>query len=279
MSKQQTAYKPSTVAGRHQKQALPSAQQSQQQQQQQSQQQQQPPGQGFKLLGLQLHPGSSVVSYVYIKRQKAQDGHSISNALYVTGMPLGVDEEALQAIFQLFGAVEDIVMHPSKVNRLSQLLSGPLELHRSACTGLQGHAAGTATTAVSADPLTRRAAPQIHHGCHAVVLLLLTTLSHACPPTPVCLQRSAAVVFESPEGVTAAMKQGGSRQLVQYELPPPEGPLGLKSWVAQHKAARPGNLELQKQVWDRDCCKECRGSLLCSECVSRRRAALLQSTQ
>lgn len=46
------------------------------------------------------------------------------------------------------------------------------------------------------------------------------------------------------------MKQGSSGQLVQFELPLPEGPVGLKAWVAAHKAARPGNDELQKQVWE-----------------------------
>lgn len=62
------------------------------------------------------------------------------------------------------------------------------------------------------------------------------------------MQRSAAVVYETPDGVSAALKQGSSGQLVQYELPVPEGPVGLKAWVAQHKAARPGNAELQQQV-------------------------------
>jgi len=62
------------------------------------------------------------------------------------------------------------------------------------------------------------------------------------------VQRSAAVVYDSAEGVSAAMKQAGSGQLVQYELLQPEGPVGLKAWVAAHKAARPGNQELQKRV-------------------------------
>jgi hypothetical protein len=44
------------------------------------------------------------------------------------------------------------------------------------------------------------------------------------------------------------MKQGSSGQLVQFELPLPEGPVGLKAWVAAHKVSRPGNDELQKQV-------------------------------
>jgi hypothetical protein len=64
----------------------------------------------------------------------------------------------------------------------------------------------------------------------------------------VALQRAAAVVFDAVDGVSAAMKQGGSGQVVQYELPPPEGPVGLKAWVADHKTARPGNEALQQQV-------------------------------
>jgi hypothetical protein len=78
----------------------------------------------------------------------------------------------------------------------------------------------------------------------------------------VLLQRSAAVVYDSAEGVSAAMKQGSSGQLVQFELPLPEGPVGLKAWVAAHKAARPGNEELQKQV----CCAAMRCAVL-FECL------------
>lgn len=55
-------------------------------------------------------------------------------------------------------------------------------------------------------------------------------------------------MYDSAEGVSAAMKQGSSGQLVQFEMPLQEGPVGLKAWVAAHKAARPGNEELQKQV-------------------------------
>lgn len=86
--------------------------------------------QGLKSLGLQLHQGSSLVTYVYIKRQKAQGGvdaerttaAAAAHALYVTGLPLGLDEASLQAIFQLFGEVVDVVMHPSKVS--SDILAG-----------------------------------------------------------------------------------------------------------------------------------------------------------
>jgi hypothetical protein len=36
--------------------------------------------------------------------------------------------------------------------------------------------------------------------------------------------------------------------VVEYEPPAPEGPAGLKAWVQQHKAERPGAAALQKQV-------------------------------
>jgi ABC-type transport system involved in cytochrome bd biosynthesis fused ATPase/permease subunit len=115
--KQKTSHLQLKQQAPHRQQQEQQHQQQQQQQQHQEQQQQHQAAQGFKSLGLQLHPDSSLITYVYIKRQKAQDGDAAStaHALYVTGLPLGVDEAALQAIFQLFGDVEDVVMHASKV--------------------------------------------------------------------------------------------------------------------------------------------------------------------
>ncbi|KAF8072922.1 Rrp7a [Scenedesmus sp. PABB004] len=151
-----------------------------------AQQQQQPPAGGgrgsgggrgeFRSLGLRLHASSPVVSYVFVKRHREGEGEAAANALYVTGLPLGVDEVSLGSIFGVFGAVEQTVMHPSK--------------------------------------------------------------------------RSAALVFESPEGVASALSHARGGQVVECALPLPDGPLGLKAWVAEHKAARPGNAELQKQLDD-----------------------------
>lgn len=62
------------------------------------------------------------------------------------------------------------------------------------------------------------------------------------------LQRSAAVVYESSEDVAKALRHASSGQVVDFPLPVPEGPVGLKAWVAQHKAQRPGNAVLHKQV-------------------------------
>lgn len=77
--------------------------------------------------------------------------------------------------------------------------------------------------------------------CAAVYPLLML-------PPSLRTQRSAAVVYDSVEAVSKAMKHGSTGELVQLELPLPEGPIGLKAWVAAHKAARPGNEQLQKQV-------------------------------
>lgn len=63
-----------------------------------------------------------------------------------------------------------------------------------------------------------------------------------------CLQRSAALVYEDSRDVQKAVSHASSGQVIECVLPLPEGPLGLKSWVAAHKAQRPGNQQLQKQV-------------------------------
>ncbi|KAF6266678.1 ribosomal RNA-processing protein 7-domain-containing protein [Scenedesmus sp. NREL 46B-D3] len=115
--------------------------------------------------------------YVFIKHHKPKEGEAeVPNALYVTGLPLGLDEVGLAAVFTVFGHVVNVVLHPSK--------------------------------------------------------------------------RSAAVVYESSEGVSQALSHASSGQVVDFPLPVPEGPVGLKAWVAQHKARRPGNAELQKQLDD-----------------------------
>jgi hypothetical protein len=61
-------------------------------------------------------------------------------------------------------------------------------------------------------------------------------------------------VYDSPAGVSAALRHAGTGQIVEFDLgTEAEGqqqaePVGLKAWVAAHKAARPGNAVLAKQV-------------------------------
>ncbi|GBF94015.1 hypothetical protein Rsub_07283 [Raphidocelis subcapitata] len=66
-------------------------------------------------------------------------------------------------------------------------------------------------------------------------------------------KRSCVVVFAEAASARRALAAAGSGQVVEYEPPAPEGPRGLKAWVQQHKAARPGAAALQKQLdeWGR----------------------------
>eukprot|EP00878_Enallax_costatus_P032670 GHUV01035920.1.p1 GENE.GHUV01035920.1~~GHUV01035920.1.p1 ORF type:complete len:166 (+),score=35.05 GHUV01035920.1:268-765(+) len=129
----------------------------------------------YKALGLRLHVNSPFISYVFIKHHVGHDSDSeVANALYVTGLPLGLDEVSLEGIFAVFGEVANVVVHPTK--------------------------------------------------------------------------RSAALVYDDSSNVTKALSHAASGQIIECPLPLPEGPLGLKAWVAQHKARRPGNQQLQKQV-------------------------------
>lgn len=70
----------------------------------------------YKSLGLRLHANSPCISYVFAKHHKPLDSDSeVANALYVTGLPLGLDEVSLESIFSVFGEVANVVVHPTKV--------------------------------------------------------------------------------------------------------------------------------------------------------------------
>jgi hypothetical protein len=70
----------------------------------------------FQSLGLRLHADTPHISYVFIKHHKPKEGEAeVPNALYVAGLPLGLDEVSLEAVFSVFGHVANVVLHPSKV--------------------------------------------------------------------------------------------------------------------------------------------------------------------
>lgn len=65
------------------------------------------------------------------------------------------------------------------------------------------------------------------------------------------IQLSCIVVFDSPAGKRAALKTAGTGQIVECDLEDAAeaaGYSGLKAWVEEHKAARPGKAALQQQV-------------------------------
>eukprot|EP00877_Chromochloris_zofingiensis_P015093 jgi/Chrzof1/9838/Cz04g17280.t1 len=74
-------------------------------------------------------------------------------------------------------------------------------------------------------------------------------LTHSRGST-VTVQTSGVVVFATSEGAAAALQLAGAGQIIEYELPLPAGPVGLKAWVQAHKAQLPGTAQLQKQLDD-----------------------------
>lgn len=63
-------------------------------------------------------------------------------------------------------------------------------------------------------------------------------------------KRSGMVVFESQAGRLVALRHAAKGQVVEFDPAEPQGdePIGVKAWVHQHKALRPGNDVLQEQV-------------------------------
>jgi hypothetical protein len=88
----------------------------------------------LKSLGLQLRQDSSLISYIFIKahqqskedddqqqshaaqqQQQQQQQQQHKHAVFVTGLPLGLEEDDLAAVFSCFGDVSQVVLHQTKV--------------------------------------------------------------------------------------------------------------------------------------------------------------------
>uniref|UniRef100_A0A7R9VQG7 Ribosomal RNA-processing protein 7 C-terminal domain-containing protein n=1 Tax=Chlamydomonas euryale TaxID=1486919 RepID=A0A7R9VQG7_9CHLO len=61
-------------------------------------------------------------------------------------------------------------------------------------------------------------------------------------------QSSGMVLFSESQSVQAALQAAQANALVEWPLPEPEGPSGVKAWVHEHKALRPGNKVLQARL-------------------------------
>ncbi|KAG2432773.1 hypothetical protein HYH02_012905 [Chlamydomonas schloesseri] len=132
-------------------------------------------------LGLKLRAKSPFLQYIAVKTHDAG-----GTALFVSGLPYGLNEDTLKECFEAFGPVLQAVLHP--------------------------------------------------------------------------LKRSGIVVFREPAGRAAAVKYAAKGQVLEF-AGGPQGdadgeaggsgePVGLKAWVHEHKAARPGNDVLQQQIDD-----------------------------
>lgn len=83
--------------------------------------------QQLKSIGLQLRKDSSLISYIFLKahqvreddqqQQQGQDEqqqHPHKHAVFVTGLPLGLEENDVEAVFSCFGGVSQVVLHNTK---------------------------------------------------------------------------------------------------------------------------------------------------------------------
>lgn len=61
-------------------------------------------------------------------------------------------------------------------------------------------------------------------------------------------QISALVVFEQAKGCADALAAAAAGATVDYNVPEPEGPYGLKAWLLEHQAQFPGNEVLGAQL-------------------------------
>ena len=70
----------------------------------------------------------------------------------------------------------------------------------------------------------------------------------AVRPRPARAQISALVVFEQAKGCADALAAANAGATVDYDVPEPEGPYGVKAWLLEHQAQFPGNEILGAQL-------------------------------
>ena len=61
-------------------------------------------------------------------------------------------------------------------------------------------------------------------------------------------QTSAIVVFEQAEGRANVLSAAAAGATVDYEVPEPDRPYGVKAWLLEHQAQFPGNKVLGAQL-------------------------------
>jgi hypothetical protein len=76
---------------------------------------------GWKTLGVKLRQGSPFISQIAVRRAAVKDlaEDQAQTTVYLSGLPLGVDEEIVQNICTCFGGVDQVVLHQSKVSSIA----------------------------------------------------------------------------------------------------------------------------------------------------------------
>lgn len=71
----------------------------------------------LRMLSLRLSPGSPFLTYIAIKPHRAKAGEPDPGpSLFLSGLPLNFDEDAVEAVFSCFGDVAQVVLHGTKVS-------------------------------------------------------------------------------------------------------------------------------------------------------------------
>lgn len=70
----------------------------------------------YHILCIQLNGNSSAVRHLYLKPYVGQDSLPKDRALFVTGLPVEMDEEALLRLFSKYGEIERAAIHGSRVS-------------------------------------------------------------------------------------------------------------------------------------------------------------------
>lgn len=73
---------------------------------------------GLRLLSLRTQRGSPFLTYVAIKEHRTKEGEAEHGpALFISGLPLNFDADAVAEVFACFGEVLQVVLHGNKVRQ------------------------------------------------------------------------------------------------------------------------------------------------------------------
>lgn len=87
----------------------------------------------YKALGLRLYKDTPLITYIYLKQHTNKEGGAeVPNTLFAAGLPLGMDQDSLRAVFSCFGEVSQVVLHHTKASDRRPLLP-----RRHGATGVQ----------------------------------------------------------------------------------------------------------------------------------------------
>jgi hypothetical protein len=80
---------------------------------------------GLRMLRVRHKAGNPFLSYVAIKAHMSGKQRD-SPSLFLSGIPLGMEEGSVEQVFACFGDIQQVVLHPNKVRRGHALRLGAM---------------------------------------------------------------------------------------------------------------------------------------------------------